>query len=179
MMVIRSGNVNVAFCGGVDLAFTRRDGPNANHSFDPNRPSFLGGDWQSGALIPAPSVSWPLDSQVDYRSVRATTPPVETQASDLPDNVYSAFGQVWHDQHLKLERPIVATLEEQFGERWRDTCPRVYDTTTYFGQQATLGSQVIFSSAQAHQGTTIVPLDPPPPVAPTGSATVQMWRTIP
>ena len=56
MIVIRVGDFNVAFCGGgVDLAYTRRDGPDAGH-----RPStgFMAGDWQSGTNLPIGRIGW-------------------------------------------------------------------------------------------------------------------------
>jgi phosphatidylserine/phosphatidylglycerophosphate/cardiolipin synthase-like enzyme len=173
MIVVRVGAVNRAFCGGVDLAFTRRD-------FGRQPTQLIGiGDWQSGETIPLPSRGWP----------RQWPPPTGGYPSfpylddglfpeDLPAPVYGSGNRHWHDHHLALAGPIVATLEAQFGERWiLDTEGRVYlfDRTSWIGDD----DQVQLTSAHAFGGGRVRPLPTPAPAVPAGDATVQMWRTIP
>ena len=57
MMVVRTPTIDVAFAGGVDLAYTRRDAP------------LTIGDWQSGTSMPAPGPTWPKQTGVDYSSL--------------------------------------------------------------------------------------------------------------
>jgi phosphatidylserine/phosphatidylglycerophosphate/cardiolipin synthase-like enzyme len=176
-VVVRVGAVNVAFCGGVDLAFTRRDfglGPGM---------SIGSGDWQSGDTLPL-SGGWPKQSPPPYGGYPAYPYPGSPLAGNgscpenLPATVFGSGNQHWHDHHLQLQGPIVATLEQQFAERWiRDCNGRacVFDRDAAIGG----GDQVKLTSAAAISDGKVEPLPPAEPVAPAGTATVQMWRTIP
>jgi phosphatidylserine/phosphatidylglycerophosphate/cardiolipin synthase-like enzyme len=171
-IVIRGPNDDVAFCGGVDFAFTRRDAPNALPV--PAGPAFLDGDWQSGPNIPDWSfvpTGWPT----------GVPPPSSKQETDVPPadkggaKVYGDK-QIWHDQHLMLRGPIVQTLEQQFGERWRDT-GRLFDLSNDANDRS---GQVIFSSSAAYDLNGIKKLPDAKPARPSGGTSpVQMWRTIP
>jgi phosphatidylserine/phosphatidylglycerophosphate/cardiolipin synthase-like enzyme len=175
MMVIRCGAVNVAYCGGVDFAFTRREAPDAQNPYQAN--SFLKGDWQSGTGIPKPANYWPRQAGVDYASVIAADLPTVSSGEDLPADVFGADKQMWHDRHLKLTGPIVATLVDQFRERWLDPS-RTYDESLL----NVFTNQVIFSSSAAFDPVTKAVKDPVPassPVASAGTSKIQMWRTIP
>jgi phosphatidylserine/phosphatidylglycerophosphate/cardiolipin synthase-like enzyme len=101
-IVIRGIKKSVAFCGGLDLAYTRREAP-----------QYGGGDWQSGNGIPE------HNRNIEDQNVSS---PKERQCNDLYERVYGLDRQIWHDQHLKLEGPIVKSLEEVFRERWTDDC---------------------------------------------------------
>jgi phosphatidylserine/phosphatidylglycerophosphate/cardiolipin synthase-like enzyme len=190
MMVIRSPATNVAFVGGVDLAYTRRS------NLDPANPPGQFGDWQSGHTIPNPAQWWPQQAPpaVNYGFQAGPVPALTTvQASDLPETVYGdptpAGGgaqQMWYDQHLKLEGPIVATIENQFRERWVDQASGLYELGP-LGSLNFSSGQVIFSTARAYAAGQIralpmpalpVPVAPPLPPAAPGTQ-VQMWRTIP
>ena len=256
-IVIRSPPLDVAFCGGVDLAFTRRDSPS-----DPTAGAFtpetvLGGDWQSGTPnMPrptppmAPGIIRPPDATTNYDIVKQTLAwdVADQQPSDLPTTtdqvevcaaiggtwnsgvcsytiaagsagtppsvtstalpVYGDSNQLWHDQHLQLEGPIVSTLEWAFAERWVDDAwmeeQAVEELKRLFGAAPSdafstcnlLIGAVAFSTADVYSqtvqvpttptirvpipGATILPLDQPDPiVAPVGQSTVQLWRTIP
>jgi phosphatidylserine/phosphatidylglycerophosphate/cardiolipin synthase-like enzyme len=173
MIVVRVGNVNVAYCGGVDLAFTRRDAPdlsrtplpaysyNAANILDPSKPApqFLDGDWQSGSAIPQlfddradATHRWPKQpTPMNYDALKdiSSRPPrlpsdLPPSPPDHPENVYGSTNQIWHDQHLQLTGPIVATLEEQFRERWVDDGEPFEDTGG--GSLNLRGDQVIFGS---------------------------------
>src|SRR5262249_50263397 len=133
MLVIRVGDIETAFVGGVDLAFTRRDAPadtapvsplayryNKDTVGDPTEPppQFNDGDWQSGNANPSALgvwEHWPHEQTgVEYSSVPVKLPPWFNE--DLPPNVYGdakqvSSRQIWHDQHLKLTGPIVSTIE--------------------------------------------------------------------
>lgn len=175
MMVIRCGGVNVAYCGGVDFAFTRREAPTTYNAYQPN--TFLDGDWQSADGIPKPTDYWPKQTGVDYTSVLAADLPTVIPGEDLPKDVYGTNKQMWHDRHLKLTGPIVATLVDQFRERWLDHS-RTYDESLFNFRT----NQVIFSSSAAFDTQTGVVNDPVPVIAPvgaTGTSHIQMWRTIP
>jgi phosphatidylserine/phosphatidylglycerophosphate/cardiolipin synthase-like enzyme len=180
-VVVRVADVNVAYCGGVDLAFTRRDVPAlGGYALVGN------GDWQSGSQIPDPYKGWPKGPNFPsgyppypwWHPSWVTKP--ERFPEDLPANVYGATDCRWFDQHLRLEGPIVATLEEQFSERW------VIQTRLFVFKRdgADIGgdNQVQFTSAAAFTGGqfgTINPLPVAQRLAPVGDAVVQMWRTIP
>jgi phosphatidylserine/phosphatidylglycerophosphate/cardiolipin synthase-like enzyme len=173
MIAVRVGAVNVAYCGGVDLAFTRRDFGLAGVR------AIGGGDWQSGKTIPLSGAGWPQQAGLvggypSFPYMRDGQFP-----EDLPENVYGSGYRHWHDQHLQLEGPIVATLEQQFAERWiLDTNGRVY----LFNRTSNIGfeNQVqLTSAASIGPGPSVVPLEPAQPVAGVGNAIVQMWRTIP
>jgi phosphatidylserine/phosphatidylglycerophosphate/cardiolipin synthase-like enzyme len=179
-MVIRSADTStpsVAYVGGVDLAYTRRDA----------KP--LEGDWQSGNAIPDPSAGWPHDATTNYASTTAVKLFSDRQAVDLPVNVYGdgkslLTYQIWHDQHIRLKGPIVATLESQFAERWVDTTRgRAFDVSSAPNLlQNWRGAQVMFSTSAAIDATGgVVPLalTAPEPAAAGGATRVQMWRTIP
>jgi phosphatidylserine/phosphatidylglycerophosphate/cardiolipin synthase-like enzyme len=174
-LIIRVGGTNVAFCGGVDLAFTQRDAPEGE------------GDWQSGEGIPEPRDRWPGWSTYGP-SVAAVETPVTRQSSELPEHVYGdgrTTRQLWHDQHVRLEGPVVATLEAQFRERWQDSAKvsaiRSSDTPADRTRTWRAG-HVLFSSPEAFdKNGLIVPLAAVLPVAPlpAGTSTTQLWRTVP
>ncbi|MCK9442396.1 MAG: phospholipase D-like domain-containing protein [Methanothrix sp.] len=199
MMLIRVGDVNVAYCGGVDLAFTRRDAPDAIHPYvyDPSAtlddllvlmesspPQFLGGDWQSGKNIPPvfdiqdKTHRWPRSLDTIYDALRDVSKPSHPEP-DLPKEVYGEDNQIWHDQHLWLQGPIIKTLEEQFCERWHDA-GNVHEPGFWDSLQIKT-NQVIFSSRTAVKDDDIKRLDEPKEVdlVPGASSLVQMWRTIP
>lgn len=199
MMVIRVGEVNVAYCGGVDLAFTRRDAPDASHPYiyDPNAtlddllnlmefnpPQFLGGDWQSGKNVPQvfdvkdKTHRWPKSPDTIYDALKDVAKPSHSEP-ELPKEVYGDDHQIWHDQHLQLQGPIVKTLEEQFCERWHDS-GNVHEFG-FWGSLHIKKNQVIFSSKTAIKDDDITRLIEPKDVDPVieGSSLVQMWRTIP
>jgi phosphatidylserine/phosphatidylglycerophosphate/cardiolipin synthase-like enzyme len=178
-IVIRVGQVNMAFCGGVDLAYDRRDygqGPMAATG---------SGDWQSGGTIPLPAAGWPKQSPPPAGGYPAypypgSPLPADGQfPDDLPANVYGPGYRHWHDHHLQLSGPVVATLEQQFAERWimDVTSGRVYlfDRTSSIGGD----NQVQLTSSAAFANGQVLPLPAAQPLPPAGSVTVQMWRTIP
>ncbi len=181
-IVVRSGNTHVAFCGGVDLAFTRRDTPDSIPTPPAQVPvSFHEGDWQSAVGVPRSDDQppWPTEVGVNYESVTAVGAKKHRQQQDLPTAPYGGARQIWHDQHLKLTGPIVKTLEEQFCERWVDTA-KVSDLSS---PGRFFDGQVIFSTALAYNAHgAILPLNNPapvPPLQPPATSAVQMWRTIP
>lgn len=182
MVVVRGPNGNdVAFCGGVDMAYTRRDAPQGDASGHATVPGtgFGKGDWQTGDALRTLTLADPLPAGViGYDSMHGIERPTHRQASDLPTEVYGVTKQIWHDQHLVLRGPIVRTLEDQFAERWSDSA-RFYDLSN---PARAFGGQVVFSSAKAIVAGDVValPLSQPATPAPAGSASaVQMWRTIP
>lgn len=175
MSVIRVGKVNVAFCGGVDLAFTRRDfGLTAGKSVGI-------GDWQSGSTTPLSGAGWPKQDPPPIGGYPNFPWKAQPQfPEDLPANVYGDGYRHWHDHHLELEGPIVATLEQQFAERWiMDTGGRVF----HFKRDAwEIGKQnqvQLTSSAAIGPGPSVRPLPPATPVDTAGATIVQMWWTIP
>lgn len=191
MMIIRVGHTQVAFCGGVDLAYTRRDAPSTGQVYNPNSPQFLSGDWQSSGRLNN-ITNWPRQtSGVNYGEANRAGVPSDRQSTDLPVEVYGDSSQlntrqIWHDQHLQLKGPIVATLEHQFRERWLDTTaePRnknVRELPDKFKRWQV--NQVYFSSKDAFDSSNSIRDDlvPPPSTIPqaSGSSYVQMWRTIP
>jgi phosphatidylserine/phosphatidylglycerophosphate/cardiolipin synthase-like enzyme len=196
-IVVRTPTCNVAFCGGVDLAFTRRDAPEDLASYDPTKTRFLKGDWQSGDGIPSldrwpASTIWPPQGPnpghgptPDYTALQSAPKLEKRQGSDLEVEsrwhvpIYGSTKQIWHDQHLRLEGPIVQTLEDQFCERWRDTAP----VCALPAKPKRLGDDVAFSSAQAFDAQTgaihSLPSSTDATLPTPGPSTVQMLRTIP
>ena len=184
-VVIRGVTTSVAYVGGVDLAFTRRDAPRGQ------------GDWQSAGGIPDPSQGWPKapapppppPKGTDYTSLAGVPPLTDRQGADLPVNVYGDGSsiltyQIWHDQHVQLKGPIVGTLDAQFTERWMDTTKeRFFDIGGKYSRQNWFTGQVIFSTPAAIDAAskTPVPLSLPAsePAVPGATTRVQMWRTIP
>ncbi len=185
-IVVRGPSTHAAFCGGVDLGFTRRDAP-AQAPADHAWPRFHDGDWQSGGIvIGLTDPPWPQQAGIDYTSVGVIAGPLPDAPSDLPHtaklpggdterDVYGAARHMWHDQHLRLEGPIVATLEDQFAERWRDQA-KVADLRHVNFRDG----DVIFSSPEAFDDKRrIIPLPDAARLTAAGTSTVQMWRTIP
>jgi len=182
-VVIRGAATSVAYVGGVDLAYTRRDAPRGQ------------GDWQSAGGIPDPSQSWPKapapppPQRTDYTSLAGVPPLTDKQGTDLPVDVYGDGSsiltyQMWHDQHVQLKGPIVATLEAQFTERWMDTTEgRLFNIGGRYSRQNWFTGQVIFSTPAAIDATgrspEPLPLPAPEPAVSGAATTVQMWRTIP
>lgn len=173
-IVVRVGAVNVAYCGGIDLAFSRRD-------FGRDTGPHGIGDWQSGAQIPRPKDGWPQQKHLGGQTCVTVGYPRDYPVWDsgrfpeaLPQQVYGRGNRHWHDQHLELRGPVVATLEQQFAERWalhgdvrvfdRNPAPRHKD-------------QVQITRPGADGG--MYPLAPAEPEPAAGAATVQLWRTIP
>ncbi|MFC9969725.1 phospholipase D-like domain-containing protein [Spirillospora sp. NPDC127200] len=181
-VVVRVGSVNVAFCGGVDLAFTRRDARRPLNAMAGE------GDWQSGETIPVAANGWPRAAK-PAGGKPVAFPFAADEKEQFPDELAAdVYGQPrhWHDQHLKLEGPIVATLEEQFDERWRlPANVAVFDpkvSLLKFWEKYQGEGWVLFSSAKASptgKSVAIPSLGPVSPPPACGEATVQMWRTIP
>jgi phosphatidylserine/phosphatidylglycerophosphate/cardiolipin synthase-like enzyme len=175
MIAVRVGGVNVAYVGGVDLAFTRRD-------FGLLGTNPIGiGDWQSGRTTPISAPGWPKQSPPPLGGYPAFPYTEDGQfPEDLPESVYGAGYRHWHDHHLQLRGPAVMQVEQQFAERWiMETGGRVY----FFEREAwEIGAddQVqLTSKAAIGPGPTVRPLPAAAPVEREGYATVQIWRTIP
>ena len=190
--VVRVGDVNVAFCGGVDIGFVRRD-------FGVGHGMPIGsGDWQSGSTCPPYGSGWPRQNPPPvggypaYPYAGSALLDGGRVARGMAANVFGAGNQYWHDHHLRLNGPIVATLEQQFAERWSMYCTGGADlfdrhaSATGPGPVTLTGAaavgtrdQVKLTSPAAISGRQAAPLPPAGRAKPAGAATVQMWRTIP
>jgi phosphatidylserine/phosphatidylglycerophosphate/cardiolipin synthase-like enzyme len=199
-LIIRSGGINRAYMGGVDLAFTRRDAP-------PGK-----GDWQSGSQLPSFGLPWPhQQTGLDYSSVDNVPAAKDDPGTDLPaaDNpsakvpltIYGKTNHIWHDRHLCLDGPIVQTLDSHFRERWNDAADAFALSFITVGGKLTSVSgmdegwgegDVLFSSADAMANDPLpaqpaftastVPMPTPLPGQPSassGQSVAQMWRTVP
>jgi phosphatidylserine/phosphatidylglycerophosphate/cardiolipin synthase-like enzyme len=186
MIVVRVGDVNEAFCGGVDLAFTRRD-------FGMGPGDAIGeGDWQSGDSTPDVTRGWPKQDPPPFGGY--PNYPYDNAGGRFPEDlcqeVYAnppeRLDRHWHDHHLHLRGPIVAQLEHHFAERWiMDVQKTTFGTKQIylFDRYATdIGpyAQVqLTSKAAIGPGPPVLPLPDPAPVRIAGNATIQLWRTIP
>jgi phosphatidylserine/phosphatidylglycerophosphate/cardiolipin synthase-like enzyme len=178
MIAIRIGNVvNSAYCGGVDLAFTRRD-------FGLGGTQSIGtGDWQSANSAPSSPSGWPRQEPAPKggypkypfkREAGAKIPP------ELDTAVYGPGYQHWHDHHLRLEGPIVATLEQQFVERWGMDAMGGVEKFNRDKRVYAVGQVLVTSGAYVAGKEKVAPLPPAAPAAAIANGqTVQMWRTIP
>lgn len=176
--VIRVPNLDVAFLGGVDLAFTRRDTPRPLAGFSSGNPlTFYQGDWESGDDIPDLKDNWPHDGTTDYSSIKGLTSPADHQPSDLFADVYGHHLQRWHDQHVRLEGPVVHSIEAHFRERWLRTGPvkAVIRARTNWDWGDVLLSEF---SGKSTDPMPDIPIGPPI-TGPAGPSTVQLWRTVP
>ncbi len=204
MMIVRVGTLNVAYCGGVDFAYTRRDTPNSAgapqtdspfpSSYSSSQPQFLGGDPQSGdkfMIAQSTDPNW-IGRSIGGLTFPITTPPTAAPPNDLPSDVYGANQQYWHDQHVKIEGPAVSALEWVFCERWSDDSaspPLFLNPSLETIDGPFEGNEIVITSKAAvtADGTSLVPLpDPAPTLPPTASsatddvsAAVQIWRTVP
>jgi hypothetical protein len=184
MITARVGDVAAAFCGGVDLAFTRRD-------FDLTGYETIGvGDWQSGRTAPLDTAGWPKQDPAPLGGYPAYPYTSSGEYEDeLPSEVYGAGNRYWHDQHLKLEGPIVATLEQQFAERWiADGKAHVFDRGlfNYYARESNIA---LVTNKEAVRRGRVAALPAPAPIGPvvgsgsgvsaSAGAVVQMWRTVP
>ena len=194
----------VAYVGGVDLAYTRRDAPivPSLHQRGESPTAFYSGDWQSGDNsagtssspplgTPAIADSWPFGdatSKAPLDQIGNLKKPRYRPKSDLNAAVYGPYRQQWHDQHLQMTGPIVATIEQQFCERWVDagSVGVIADDIAASGFTPGQGD-AYFSSEHAvvkdidRDLNTVLALPPAEKVDPIPDATsdVQMWRTIP
>jgi phosphatidylserine/phosphatidylglycerophosphate/cardiolipin synthase-like enzyme len=188
--------IAVAYVGGVDLAFTRRDAP--DQSTTASNAQFNSGDWQSGKGIPASDrlpggeaeqLPWPTQKGAAslYTNLRPVSRFHEPIDSDLYAEVYgdgnaTTSRQIWHDQHLRMRGTIVEVLEGQFVDRWMSAGTflplpaRLHRWNLPGFGQAYLSSQTEIVDKQ-----TLATLPDPAPVPPAsgGNSIVQMWRTIP
>jgi phosphatidylserine/phosphatidylglycerophosphate/cardiolipin synthase-like enzyme len=191
LLIIRSPSLDVAYCGGVDLAFTRRSGDTQG---SPPTSSFIPGDWQSGSSIPNPGDVWPRDATTNYTSVDKVFSEHSSnhdpqEPNDLPIPVYGSGPQLWHDQSLRVQGPFVTTLEQAFCERWIDT--GVIFSGAWGSQMARGQCQFSSENAVTYRSgaspdtflpaTGVVPLPnaAATPSPSSAAAIVQLWRTIP
>jgi phosphatidylserine/phosphatidylglycerophosphate/cardiolipin synthase-like enzyme len=178
MIAVRVGAVNTAFCGGVDLAFNRRD-----FGLSGNKAVGIG-DWQSGTLTPAPEEGWPQQSPPPAGGYpKFPYQPRGRFPEELPAKVYGATNIYWHDRQLQLWGPIVATVEQQFAERWILDCEGRAFLFKRSAFEYEPGNEVKLTSSacivEGPGGNSVVPLPAAAPVKAAGDATVQLWRTIP
>jgi hypothetical protein len=195
----------VAYAGGVDLAWTRRDAPLAPglHSAAEAPTAFYSGDWQSGAshgaqpAAPPNGIPWAFDgwpfgddgTPAWMRDVLLVDRPSSgaRPEGDLAVAVYGDNRQKWHDQHLRLTGPVVATIEHQFRERWGDSGtlvvldPHASSGWGAWSNHAYFTAESAITNDPAHPGGKLADLPVPVPVPPVsgGTSAVQMWRTIP
>ena len=202
MMIIRVQDVNVAYCGGVDLAFTRRDAPiqpdpadpATQYKYDETRlgdvtapcSQFLDGDWQSGSAIPVmwggatgATNRWPQETASQYAALNNCGRPPGQFPTDLPDTVYRALNS--------CGMISICGSKARSWRLWRvssSTAGRIRAPATnsaWFSGSHFTDNQTIFSGSAAYNGNTPIDLESvtPVPSPANANALVQMWRTIP
>ena len=174
LMIVRTPWRDVGFCGGVDLAYTRRDAPGAVLGATGSRAP---GSWADACLAAR-------DRGEYLRARRPDQPPGTMQVPDLPGPVYGRPADVARPAPA-LEGDVVQTLEWTTSrERWA-LAGRVLHLVRE-GQQLQR-HQVIRQHAEGVHGQRDHPTRRPRghaprsrgPPARRASTSVQMWRTIP
>ena len=176
IMIARTPWRDVGFCGGVDLAYTRRDAP------------VPVGDWASGPASCKPTHAWPREDGVVYESAdsKQVKPPGSTQCRgschapstgrppDVARPAPAARGRRRPDAGVELRRALGALRARVRPHASRATFAPIRSSSARRGRSRT---------------ARVIPLPDPRPiartaltrtaVAPRKPSRVQMWRTIP